>query len=659
MIIFAKNKQVKRILFLFTLLIIFSGLIFAQNRQITSLKASADREFKEKNYYGAVMFYKECLKYDNRRHDIIWKIAEAARLDNDYAEAVKYYKIICEKYSEKYSYAYFYYAQMLKSEEKYLQAQYNFQVFLKQDIRDINPEFVKIAKDELINCEYAWKNINRPIAVEIKHCDSSINSVYSDFSPVITKNGLLVFSSIRPLNNIVNNYKSKIYVAGSNNLILFDTAINILNKDISNICFNSTNNKCFFTCTENDHTQIYLSNFSQGKWDEPKKLPPKINIDGFNTTQPFLVEFKDSCYLLWSSDKPGSEGGFDIYFAKMISDTNFGEIKNLGRPIIKNVLYANFYDTTSIINTKGNEITPFYDIQDSTLYFSSDSYQSFGGYDIFKVKGDFVRWKKIENLGYPINSAQNDLYFKMFRDEGLVYFASNRKSSYYVKNQSCCNDIYYFDIEKNVYVDTTVLEEKRIETLTEKITLLVPITLYFNNDYPNPNSWDTITKRNYSDLYFEYITYQEKFRNIFSKGLQKIEKFAAIDSIDNYFSEYVQVNYEKLLEFTNLMKELLISGQKIEITIKGYTSPLNTIEYNNNLAKRRISSLVNYFEEFDYGYFLPYIENKQMNFSFVAFGKTLSDGKVSDDPKDPRNSIYSPAASRERRIEIIAVSVDK
>jgi len=107
------------------------------------------------------------------------------------------------------------------------------------------------------------------------------------------------------------------------------------------------------------------------------------------------------------------------------------------------------------------------------------------------------------------------------------------------------------------------------------------------------------------------------------------------------------------------MKELLLSGQKIVVTIKGYTSPLNTVEYNNNLAKRRISSLVNYFYEWENGFFREYIESGMIEYEFVAFGKTLSDGKVSDDPNDPRNSIYSPAASRERRIEIIAVSVEE
>jgi len=92
--------------------------------------------------------------------------------------------------------------------------------------------------------------------------------------------------------------------------------------------------------------------------------------------------------------------------------------------------------------------------------------------------------------------------------------------------------------------------------------------------------------------------------------------------------------------------------------LKGYTSPLNTAEYNLNLAKRRISSLLNYFMEYDNGAFKPFIEKKTLKFELIAYGKTLADKNVSDDPNDARNSVYNPSAGMERKIQIIAVSVN-
>jgi outer membrane protein OmpA-like peptidoglycan-associated protein len=151
---------------------------------------------------------------------------------------------------------------------------------------------------------------------------------------------------------------------------------------------------------------------------------------------------------------------------------------------------------------------------------------------------------------------------------------------------------------------------------------------------------------------------QDKYRREFSKGLDRTRREEAVDSIDNFFAGKVEENYNRLIEFTKMMKELLESGQKVAITIKGFTSPLNTVEYNNNLAKRRISSLVNFFDEYESGVFRQYIENGQIEYKFVAFGKTMAAANVSDDRNDQRNSVYNPAAARERRIEIIAIEIE-
>jgi outer membrane protein OmpA-like peptidoglycan-associated protein len=104
-----------------------------------------------------------------------------------------------------------------------------------------------------------------------------------------------------------------------------------------------------------------------------------------------------------------------------------------------------------------------------------------------------------------------------------------------------------------------------------------------------------------------------------------------------------------------LMEELLKDNQKITMTIKGYTSPLNTPEYNLNLAKRRISSLDNYVRKYKNGIFIPYIKSKQLRIETVPFGETQVSNNISDDPNDRRNSVYNPLAAKERKIKVIAV----
>jgi len=649
----------------YILFLLFSVSVLAQEREITNLIASGDQAFEMKNFYGAAKMYEDALKYNHKMYDIVWKAAEAYRLDNDYIRAAKHYRYLADKIPEKYPESVFYYAAMLKADEEFIKSQYFFQKYLDiNGIDSVNLNVIK-AREEILNCEFAWKMFNNPNGVNVLQCDSIINSVFSDFSSGILNDSILVFASIKPLHDSIRDFKSNLYETDFFNdnktVQLFDSIINIGTKDVSNPNFTKDGNTVYFTISDyfkGGNTNIYKSDYVNGSWSVPSKLPEIINYPEYNSTHPFIAERDNKTdVLLWSSDRPGGEGGYDLYYCELLPDNSWGYVKNLGRPIFEDTRFLDFFDTTSNINTIGNEITPFYNVEDSLLYFSSDWYQNMGGYDIFKVKGNFRVWDSMRNLGYPVNSAQNDIYYKVYPNSYKAFLSSNRKSSFAREHQSCCNDLYYHEIDK--VIDEETIHEQKVELLTTRTKLLVPIALYFHNDEPVPNSWDTVTELNYTTTYIDYMQRHDEYKSRYSKGLSKRNRIVAVDSVDYYFSYYVEENYNKLLEFTNLMKELLLSGQKIVITIKGYTSPLNTVEYNNNLAKRRISSLVNYFYEWENGFFQEYINSGMIDYTFVAFGKTLSDGKVSDDPNDPRNSIYSPGASRERRIEIIAVSVEE
>lgn len=112
--------------------------------------------------------------------------------------------------------------------------------------------------------------------------------------------------------------------------------------------------------------------------------------------------------------------------------------------------------------------------------------------------------------------------------------------------------------------------------------------------------------------------------------------------------------------FTPLLLKELETGKSITLTIKGYASPLSKTDYNVNLTLRRISSLINYLEEYENGILAPYIngtaENEaKLSFVKVPFGEYQSN-EISDDLEDKRNSVYSPAAALERKIEIIAIT---
>ena len=653
--------------FVFTFFICIG--VFSQNkdRELANIIVTADKAFAEKNYYGAALLYEHALEFNSRMYDIVWKTAEAFRLDNDYINSRYYYKILVDNVLKSYPEALYYLAQMEKANEEYIKAQYFFNKYYEENKLQTNNILVNRAKLEILYCEYAWKMLNRPTGNTVENFDNKVNTIYSEFSPGFVRDSLFYFSSIRPELDSARDYRSRIFYSIIEDSIFspvkeFEKVINMPDYDIANPFITQDGRNMYFSAmlkSYKSESHIYKSeyDFNNGKWSYPQKLPEKINVINYNSIHPFIAERHGiTDILLWSSDRPDGEGGYDIWFCEIMPDGTYGIIRNLGRPLLTDNRFREFFDTTSTINTVGNEITPFFDVRDSLLYFSSDWYKGMGGYDIFSIKGNFHIWEPPVNLGYPVNTAQNDFYYKKFYEARYAVWTSNRKGSLALSHQSCCNDIYFYRLDE--IIDEQKIENQRIEMITGKTKLLVPIELYFHNDQPLPRSWDTVTEINYSDSYYAYISLKDEFRTVFSRGLRRSERDAAIDSINYFFAEIVEANYNKLVEFTELIKQLLEEDQKIAITIKGYTSPLNTAEYNINLSKRRISSLVNFFYQYDDAYFLNYIEDGKISFEFVAFGKTMAAAGVSADPNDPRNSIYSPAASRERRIEIIAVSIE-
>ncbi|HRP61133.1 MAG TPA: hypothetical protein PK833_12735, partial [Vicingus sp.] len=301
------------------------------------------------------------------------------------------------------------------------------------------------------------------------------------------------------------------------------------------------------------------------------------------------------------------------------------------------------------VNSIEDEITPFYDTKDSTLYFSSNWHEGLGGFDIFSLKTDLKTVGKVKNVGYPLNTSTNDFYYSIKNNIALL--TSNRKGSYTKKGETCCNDVYYYEIPDTIKTTFTTLEE---------LNRYLPVRLYFHNDHPNPRSRDTLTNLNYLTTYKEYTRLYPEYKREFSNGLKGAEKDDALVDIEDLFSSYIDKGAKDLELFTPLLLKELDAGKQVTLTIKGFASPLSKSDYNVNLTLRRISSLINYLSEYENGRILPYINKTaenggELNFVKVPFGEYQSK-EISDNLEDKRNSVFSPGAALERKIEIIAIA---
>ena len=149
----------------------------------------------------------------------------------------------------------------------------------------------------------------------------------------------------------------------------------------------------------------------------------------------------------------------------------------------------------------------------------------------------------------------------------------------------------------------------------------------------------------------------------YTTGLKGDNKELATNRIGNFFTDSLDEGFDDLKQFSVMLKKIMLNGETVKITMKGYCSPLASNEYNTNLAKRRISSLRNYFMEYENAWFLNYVSNETGNGGKIIFAEEdigeLPISRASDNVKDIQNSVFSPYAASERKIQIIAISFGK
>jgi len=644
----------KEFLFLFFFILILSPLSAQKTKQLI---ADGDKAFAENNFFSASIYYNQAINQDSSDIALQYKYAEASRLNFDFDVADRWYNKVYKKdpSGKLYPECVFWLATIKKNKGKYKDAKKMFDKYAKKNKKKKDSYYVKKAIQEVAACDYAQLiTANPDKSISIIHLDSMVNSKVSEYAPV-QLDSVLYFSSLRDSKNRdkKNNVNyNKIYTAVQDSIKWqkaneLDTLFNKNGIHNANTAFNGDYTKVYITRCEQKNAQeftcqIFSSDYKNGKWTTLKKLPSEINQSGTNNTQPAIGMLGDDEVLFFASNRPGGEGGMDIWYSKISKDGSFQKPVNAGKKV----------------NSIEDEITPFYCNPCNELFFSSTWHKGLGGFDIFKSEYKNNELLEPKNLGLPINSNYNDIYFTINSKKTQAFISSNRIGSYFEEKESCCNDIYMFKIpqinEPPPKVDSTKL-------FVTQMKLLVPLTLYFHNDEPDKKTLATTTKKSYKKAYEEYTAMREQYKKEYSKGASDKNYERAINDIDALFDDSVDAGMQDLEKFAQLLVKVLKNNEKVTITMQGFCSPLASTDYNVNLAKRRISSLRNYFMEYENGILVKYVNNpnkEEGNITFIdeEVGELKARPNVSDDYYDTKNSVYSPAAAIERKIQIIAIS---
>ncbi len=316
-------------------------------------------------------------------------------------------------------------------------------------LKPSDPMYDKL-KTTLQQLKNAEKYIAQPLKVEIRNLGPQINSPYPDFAPVISADeSVLYFTSRRPGstgNKIASDglYFEDIYVSENQNG-QWTPARNVgspLNSATHDACIAlSADGQTLFLFNSDNGGDIFQSRLKGTRWLPPKNLGSPINSKYW---EPSVCLSADERTLFFVSDRPGGMGGRDIYMCRRLPNGKWSAPINLGPPI----------------NTPYDEDGPFFHPDGKTLFYSSNGPNSIGGFDIFRseLRPDST-WSPPVNLGYPINTPGDDIYFVLSASGLHGYYASERDDSYGEK------DIYLVDFSTLRVASTPSQETKKEEEL--------------------------------------------------------------------------------------------------------------------------------------------------------------------------------------------------
>lgn len=431
-------------------LLIFTGVLLAFSAQAQD-KLSwkkhvklADELYAKAQYADAGEHYRAAFKQKTKKKELAYMAGECFFTIRDYRNAAEAWKNVKDE-NTAFPMIGLRYARCLKQNGEYEAASSEFIKFLGNYNATDKLVVSQIVQNELRGCElaaqYTMKGDDPNIVLE--HLNSNINTPETEFGPIPFSDEALYFSSTMAKRAEI--YRS-IRPAGADwgKASPIDNFPAIEKDHFCNGALTPDNSRFYFTICKSEekwgglttHCEIYVTRRVGKTWTAAERLPSYINEQNVTTTQPNVVHVDNTEILYFASNRNGGMGGMDIWYTTREISSNANDFT---LPI----------NAGSRINTKGDEITPFYDKIEGNLYFASNGQISMGGFDIFRTKGAKSQWQTAENVGTPLNSPADDFSFVKLPSGKGGFIVSNRSHGM-VKVNTTDEDIFGFNYETPV-----------------------------------------------------------------------------------------------------------------------------------------------------------------------------------------------------------------
>lgn len=572
------------------------------------------------DYNKAEIYLKEAISLDSEFYEAYMMLGEMLSKQKRFSEAALNFKAAVKLDSLFFKPVFFNMAiaEMLSGD--YENALVHFKVYSAQ--AGMSEKNKVIALKNIRNCEFALQAVKNPVPFNPVNVGNGINTKDDEYWPAITADGqMLMFTrQYRPDDNQSASSMNQedfylSFLADST----WQTAINAggplntrQNEGAQTI--SSGGNYIFFTACDRPgglgSCDIYFSAYSEGVWSQPSNLKFPVNTSSWES-QPSINA--DGKMLFFSSSRPGGFGGKDLWYSISNHQNVFSVPVNMG----------------SVINTDGDEMSPFIHFDGRTLYFASDGRTGMGGFDIYMTRmNEDSTWTDPQNLGYPINTYNEETGLVIESSGQRAYFSS-------LRDKSNGKDIFYFNLYESArpnpvsYLKGKVYDSETgnllkadyelINLSTDKIAIKNSTDASGNFLVCLPSGFNygiNVTKKGY--LFYSENFMFEGEHSVAEPYIKKISldpiKVGESMLLSNVFYEIDSwdLRKESMSELNNLIR-LLNDNKDIIIEIGGFTDFTGSDEYNLTLSERRAKSVVAYLVD---------KEIPSSRLKFKGYGKT-------------------------------------
>ncbi len=503
--------------------------------------------------------------------------------------------------------------------------------FLNTDPK-LNALSIEDLYKKISECKVGKIETANPQRVFVDNLGPNINTSYPEYSAFISADeSMLAFTACRntttggKLDEHSSGYMEDLYVSQKNgkDWVLAQNFGSIVNTDEHDATAGLSSDGTIlfiYKFKEKDGGDLYVSNLVGNSWTKPEHLNKNINSKDHESSVSLSYDAKR---LYFISDKVGGIGDRDIYYSDKDVKGEWGPSVNIG----------------SALNTKYGEEGVFIHPDGKTIYFSSKGYGSMGGYDVFKSTFENGKWSTPQNLGYPINGPDDDVFFVISGSGNHGYFASSKQGGYGDK------DIYKITFlgpekppilmnEDNLLASVTapisefkadkivssgpkmtilkgVISDAKTHNLLEASIELIDnslnevIATFKSNSTTGKYLVSLPSGKNYGIAVKKdgYLFHSENFDLKASEEFQEIEKNVALKQIDvgqsivlkNIFFDFdkATIRSESANELDRLIK-LLNENLTLKIELGSHTDNKGSDDYNQKLSQSRSQSVVTY-----------------------------------------------------------------